>query len=129
MTYHFVGFYYCHYDGTEKEDEDNSASVYLFVHDEKHLAVESLVSVLAVQYQTAVIPCRPTAKDVEVTLHDEYGNDVPVNTLRKRRVYQFDPHIGFTTNDTARPSDIRNLHATFKRNNRSEACLGVLTVE
>nr|CAI5831584.1 unnamed protein product [Callosobruchus analis] len=129
MTYPYVGFYYCHYEGTDKEDEDNSASVYLFVHDEKHLAVEPLVSVLAVQYQTAVIPCRPTSKDVEVTLHDEYGNDVPVNTLRKRRVYQFDPHIGFTTNDTARPSDIRNLHATFKRNNRSEACLGVLTVE
>ncbi|CAH1956241.1 unnamed protein product [Acanthoscelides obtectus] len=110
MTYHYVGFYYCHYEDTYKEDEDNSASVYLFVHDEKHLAVEPLVSVLAVQYQTAVIPCRPTSKDVEVTLHDEYGNEVSTADYNPKTGFSFfyvdAAQLGyhyceFTRNDTS----------------------------
>ncbi|XP_018563787.1 vascular endothelial growth factor receptor 1 isoform X2 [Anoplophora glabripennis] len=72
MSYPFIGFYYCHYEDADIDNPEESTSVYLYVNDPDHLTTLELNNVIeqviVTQYQEAVIPCKPTAPDVDVTL-------------------------------------------------------------
>ncbi|XP_050509269.1 vascular endothelial growth factor receptor 1 isoform X2 [Diabrotica virgifera virgifera] len=74
MSYPFVGFYSCHFqDGQDIADEDSDSNkVYLFVNDKENLKVENnqvnIDNIYVQKGDVALIPCRPTAPDVEVKL-------------------------------------------------------------
>ncbi|KAJ8922635.1 hypothetical protein NQ315_007667 [Exocentrus adspersus] len=107
MTYPFVGFYYCHYENANLEDELNSAKIYLFVNDPDHLTLlkdnGAFNTYTVTQFTEAVIPCKPTSPDVQVLLLDyNDGKELPLDGVSdtSQTLYRYDPLYGFLTNDT-----------------------------
>ena len=93
LGYADTGTFVCTYDGTgpDTSSPDNSTRVHLYVEDGRHLMVSSGVEMLQfVQSARAVLPCRPTSPQVNVTLHKE-GEDEPV-VMGKGGV-TFDPRV------------------------------------
>ncbi|XP_072392204.1 vascular endothelial growth factor receptor 1-like isoform X2 [Diabrotica undecimpunctata] len=74
MSYPFVGFYKCHFEGAQDIMDENSENtwVYLFVNDKDYLDVDftrnNIENLYVQKGDTVTIPCRPTAPDVEVKL-------------------------------------------------------------
>lgn len=64
-----TGYYECKTD----DDDDESAKVYVYVGDINNLlAVKPEdTMLLRVQYQDVVVPCKPTAPEITVTLQKE----------------------------------------------------------
>ncbi|XP_066251648.1 vascular endothelial growth factor receptor 1-like [Euwallacea similis] len=92
MSYPYVGYYTC--SSADNEDFDR---IYLYVKDSNHLSVEDNYKLhYAVQNEETTIPCRPTSKDVEVTLksyEDDSKRDPQVAHI-------FNPRKGFLLNIT-----------------------------
>uniref|UniRef100_A0A6P7HGM9 Platelet-derived growth factor receptor alpha-like n=1 Tax=Diabrotica virgifera virgifera TaxID=50390 RepID=A0A6P7HGM9_DIAVI len=78
MSYPFVGFYNCHFRGAKNITEENpeNSRIYLFVNDSENFDVEFIGDKAPQTYvekgDTALIPCRPTAPDVDVKLNISY---------------------------------------------------------
>lgn len=89
MSYPFVGYYTCN------DNEENMDQLYLYVNgmcvggcvelvwvfwfflDTKHLSVEDSHKIVVVYRNTeAILPCRPTSPDVNVTLVDQGHDEV-----------------------------------------------------
>lgn len=85
-SYLNTGYYFCHPKGQPNSDE--TESIYVYVKDENHLLVvnDSVVMITVKQYETLVIPCRPSSPDVNVTL--SVGGDIVAE-------YEYDSHKGF----------------------------------
>lgn len=70
-----TGNYSCLVNGTSSYDANNAASIYIYVKDLTNLLVRndtsSFMILWVIQYQPAVIPCRPSSPDVVVTLMKE----------------------------------------------------------
>ncbi|XP_066150406.1 vascular endothelial growth factor receptor 1-like isoform X2 [Euwallacea fornicatus] len=84
MSYPYVGYYTCY--SADSEDFDR---IYLYVNDSDHLSVEDNYKLhYAVQNEETTIPCRPTSKDIEVTLRS-YEDEIIISD-------SYNPKTGFT---------------------------------
>ncbi|GJQ88721.1 hypothetical protein Trydic_g14434, partial [Trypoxylus dichotomus] len=69
-----VGFYFCN----ETNNPENVASLYLYVDDDDVLFPDENQQMLVVngkQFQSVVIPCKPTHPSVDVKLYSGVGHD------------------------------------------------------
>ncbi|CAH1160263.1 unnamed protein product [Phaedon cochleariae] len=110
MTFPFVGFYYCLYENVE--DIERGSRIYLYVDDPENLSVTADIDdldngtvdiIYGRQYETVILPCRPTSPYVDVTLKEVGENgQVPQDVLlRDETVVHFNRFFGFITNKTA----------------------------
>ncbi|CAD7078796.1 unnamed protein product [Hermetia illucens] len=92
-----VGKYYCletEFNSTNDAQLDilltlyKAETIYLFVNDPNRLLVPTHLVVMAAQYADAIIPCKPSSKNVEVELlrEDESALDMP---------NRYDPKVGY----------------------------------
>ncbi|XP_046395603.1 vascular endothelial growth factor receptor 1 isoform X2 [Ischnura elegans] len=90
-----TGYYYCHYQQTDDmEAVEEVDKIYVYVNDTKELLVNTEDPMqgfaMQTQYEPAIIPCRPTSPDVNVTLFKD-GEMVPYES----DFITFDPHRGY----------------------------------
>ncbi|XP_050420983.1 vascular endothelial growth factor receptor 1 isoform X2 [Adelges cooleyi] len=92
-SYLDTGYYYCDPVSVDLEaEEGNSAKIYLYIQHESHLLAvpEDLVVLSQDEFGNVIIPCRPTAPDVKVTLtKDEEEIEISTNLI-------YDQKIGYT---------------------------------
>ncbi|XP_044749513.1 vascular endothelial growth factor receptor 1-like [Coccinella septempunctata] len=115
LTFPYVGFYSC----SEEDNATSSKEIYLYIHDDSHLAVVETEAdheiIYAVKYARTVIPCRPTSLDVDVSLRTPGGKLVELNTTEDSEyAFDYDPHEGFFT--AANSEDNTFLYCYFTRN-------------
>ncbi|KAF7266631.1 hypothetical protein GWI33_020129 [Rhynchophorus ferrugineus] len=109
ITYPFVGYYICtqHSDGIDMSDE-----MYVYVNDPAHLSVEDTFKVYyAVQYEEAVIPCRPTSPDIQVELIDSNDKN------KKGKDRHLDPRRGIIRKGFSTVSNHLSTSCNFSRGN------------
>ncbi|XP_063923322.1 vascular endothelial growth factor receptor 3-like [Zophobas morio] len=102
ITYPYTGFYQCLDKNADSFDENHGSSIYLFVKDKEHLSVSDaqVETITVTQYSEAIIPCRPTASDVEVSL-TSIGGQITLGEIDEDGImYRYDPHYGIITNNT-----------------------------
>ncbi|XP_072392187.1 vascular endothelial growth factor receptor 1-like [Diabrotica undecimpunctata] len=135
MSYPFVGFYNCHFQNAKNITEENSenSKVYLFVNDSGHFDVKyfrNRVEQLHIgEGDTLLIPCRPTAPDIEVKLSIN-GGKVPLNVLLEgKTMYWYKKFYGIFTNDTTKEEEKRFSCEYTKNNTRAQKTIGYIYVE
>ncbi|XP_063923139.1 vascular endothelial growth factor receptor 3-like isoform X1 [Zophobas morio] len=103
ITYLYTGFYQCLDKNADSFDDNHGSSVYLFVKDKEHLSVSDaeMETITVTRYSEAIIPCRPTSSDVEVSLIFYGEGVIPLGVVDEERImFRYHPHYGIITNDT-----------------------------
>lgn len=80
----YVDYYYCVKNSSESNaniefllQNHQAAQIYVFVEDRRHPLVRASVPILqGNQYDTILVPCKPTSKKFEVQLFQEGGSEV-----------------------------------------------------
>ncbi|XP_071455264.1 vascular endothelial growth factor receptor 1-like isoform X2 [Hetaerina americana] len=88
-----TGYYHCHYrETTDMEAVEDVDKIYVYVNNTVQLLVHNVSYglVMQIEYEPAIIPCKPTSPDVNVTLYKD-GEVVPCSD----DLVTYDPKKGF----------------------------------